>query len=67
MKINVGDRIRFRSPCRWSDRIVWRKVKRIGIDHVTVRFGWPDFQVRLHEIIEIEDQDGRRTVYTGGD
>ena len=64
MKIKVGDRIRFRSLCRWSDRIVWRKVKGFTTRcEPLVRFGGHgEFVVRLHEISEIEDQDGRRTV-----
>ena len=54
INIEVGDRIRFRAATRWSDRLVWRQVN--GFDHgrPTVRFGWPQFIVRLHEITEVE-------------
>lgn len=53
-EIKVGDRIKFHSVTRHSDRAVTRKV--VGIDvygRVLVRFeGWDRFIVHRHEIKE---------------
>ena len=47
--IKVGDRIRFRSPTRHSDKQVWRTVT--AVNPVCVRFqGWAEFQVHADEI-----------------
>ena len=55
--IEIGDRIKFRAATRWNCGIVWRKVNGfwLGGPLPTVRYGgWPEFAVRLDEIIEVE-------------
>jgi hypothetical protein len=49
--MRVGDDIYFLSATRWANRLVWRKVRGFlpsGLP--TVRYGWSEFIVRLHEI-----------------
>ena len=61
-KIQVGDRIQFRSVTRHSDRTVWRKVTGVnfcGKRIIQVRYhGWPNFQVRDNEIKDVEANGG---------
>ena len=53
--VEIGDRIKFRSPCWDGTRTVWRKVNGFCPDgRPTVRFGWPEFIVRWDEIQEVE-------------
>lgn len=57
MNIEIGDRIKFKAATRWNCSPVWRKVTGFWMSGPlpTVRYGgWPDFAVRLDEIIEIE-------------
>ena len=52
--IEIGDRIKFRAA---TCGIVWRKVNGFWMNGPlpTVRYGgYPDFAVRLDEIIEVE-------------
>jgi hypothetical protein len=53
--VKVGDRIKFKAVTRWSGRAVWRNVNGFDLNaRPTVRFGgWPDFVVRLNEILEV--------------
>jgi len=55
--IEIGDRIKFRAATRWNGGSVWRKVNGFWMNGSlpTVRYGgWPEFAVRLYEIIEVE-------------
>lgn len=53
-EIRIGDHIRFRAACRWSDRAVVRKVSGFHCGQPTVRFGgYKDFVVRLDEISDV--------------
>jgi hypothetical protein len=53
--VKVGDRIKFRSPTRVSDRTVTRKV--VSLDPLgrpcVVYEGWSDFVVRWDEVQEV--------------
>lgn len=55
--INIGDRIRFRSPTRDGTRTVWRVVNGFWASgEPTVRYyGWDNFVVHLDEILEVEE------------
>jgi len=58
--IEIGDRIKFKAATRWNCGIVWRKVNGfwLGGPLPTVRYGgWPEFAVRLDEIIEVEKKE----------
>ena len=60
MKIEVGDRIKFKAMTRWNCGTVWRKVNGFWLDtsRPTVRYGgWSDFAVRLDEILEVEKEE----------
>ena len=54
--IKIGDRIKFKAVTRWSNRAVWRNVNGFNLDgsQPTVKFGYPKFSVRLHEILEVK-------------
>lgn len=55
-KIEIGDRITFKSPTRWADRKATRVVK--GFDphgRPEVAYGGcPYFIVQLHEVISVQ-------------
>lgn len=53
--MKVGDRIKFRSPTRYSNVTAIRVIREILPNgYVTVGFqGWKDFYVRPHEILEV--------------
>tara|TARA_R100001143_G_C3245462_1_gene81095 strand:- start:129 stop:356 length:228 start_codon:yes stop_codon:yes gene_type:complete len=59
--LKVGDRIKFKTDdgavTRWSNRAVWRNVNGFDLNaRPTVKFGgWPDFVVRLDEILEVKE------------
>jgi len=60
LKLKVGDRIKFRAVTRSGAPAVWRKVNGFwfGTNEPTVRYhGWPNFVVKLNEILETEKKD----------
>ena len=66
-KIEIGDRIKFKSATRCSNKAVWRKVNGFWGDTSmpTVRFeGWSNFAVRLGEVLEVEKESKTELIDT---
>ena len=62
IKVEIGDRIRFRAATRWSGAAVWRVVNGFwaSTENPTVRYGgWSNFAVKRSEIIEVEKRGDR--------